>query len=317
MFAQWLGTHPKISDTVHFPLITIFTPTARGGVRLQRVFNSLRLQTYDNWEWIVIVDDPEDAESISELKRMVIKDCRVEYWIPDRQSGRIGHRKRQAAMLGQGDILLEMDHDDELLPHALKGVVSSFALHPDIGFMYSDFSEPIYNSNLTQFATYGPSFPLHFNATEYGITYLATRTRPLTERNLYHLASLPNHIRAWKSSVYRSLNGHKSGLIVGDDYEMILRTFLNTRSMYYDRLAYLQYRNIPTTKQKKSGELGPVGIWDNYTFRRNKLIQWIVMGVFRRYALCNTNVKKKRKRERFTTKKRETFCLFGVLMLDT
>jgi hypothetical protein len=279
MFSQWLGTR----RSARTPMVSIFTPTAHGGDRLWRVFYSLRNQTYDNWEWMVTVDDPRDTDSIRVLNVMASLDARVEFWIPDRESGRIGHRKRQAAMLCNGEILVEMDHDDALLPHALDGVVHSFAMHDAVGFVYTDFSEPVYGTNLTEFGNYGPTFNMHFYATEYGQQYLATRTRTLTERHLYHLASLPNHIRAWNATVYRTMGGHKRGLIVADDYEMLLRTFDTTRSMYYDRLAYLQYRNKPSTEQRESGELGATGIWDNFTFRRNKLIQWIVSGVYRRY----------------------------------
>jgi glycosyltransferase involved in cell wall biosynthesis len=278
MVATWLRwPHPSLDQ----PVVCAFTPTTNGGVKLRRVFNSLRAQTYDNWQWVVVVDDPSDERSIAELRAMSAADARVEYWVPQAHSGIIGTRKRQAASLCDADILVEMDHDDELMRDALAALVFAFESRPDVGFAYTDFSEPFWGSNLTQFASYGENFPLHYRIEESGapgmppdstVWYLACRTRPLTEGNLWHLVSLPNHVRAWRASTYWEIGRHRN-LIVGDDYEILLRTFLGTRWYYYDRMLYLQYRNVKAN-----------GGHDNFTFKRNALIQWIVSRVYEVYT---------------------------------
>jgi glycosyltransferase involved in cell wall biosynthesis len=264
MEESWLRSHPRLSSV---PLVSVFTPTCHGGDKLWRVFLSLRNQSWDNWEWIVVVDDPGDDVSIGVLREMSLLDVRVQYWLPHRQSGIIGQRKREAAMLASGDILAEVDHDDELLTDCLEMVVRAFQLHPDIGFVYSDFAEPIYGTSLTRFASYGDDFPLHFwhNTTHASsrpgrVLLWATGTRDLKEASLYSLVALPNHIRAWRASLYRAMNGHRR-LIVSDDHEIMLRTFSATRFMHIDKVLYLQYRN-----PEKHGH-------DNFTFKRNALIQ--------------------------------------------
>lgn len=275
MVNAWLlWPHPILNDHKKSPLVSIFTPSLGGGEKLRRVARSLEKQSYDNWQWVVVVDDPDDQDTIDILEILSTKDCRIEYWRPDKKSGVIGTRKRQAAMLAKGDILVEMDHDDQLMIGALQGLVKAFASQPDVGFVYTDFSEPHWGTDLSVFATYGEDFPFHYDAWESGAPgdppkyvrwFLATRTAPLSLETLPYLTRLPNHIRAWRADVYRQMNGHRD-LIVADDHELLLRTYLTTRWMYWDKMEYLQYRNVNKNKNQSS---------DNFTFKRNGLIQWM------------------------------------------
>ena len=236
MLREWLDLPEERYPNT--PLLSVFSPTLGGADRLWRVFYSLRNQTYTNWEWVVILDDPRDSRTVDTLVAMTNRDARLRYYIPHRRLGIIGTRKREAAMLARGDMLLEVDHDDELLVNCLELVVKAFAAHPDVGFVYTDFSEPFYSSNLKRFASYGKNFPLHYYTYEDGASshpgmrsYLATATRDLVPDSLFHLVALPNHLRAWRADIYRELNGHRS-LIVADDHELMLRTFIRTRWMH-------------------------------------------------------------------------------------
>ena len=64
----------------------------------------------------------------------------------------------------------------------------------------------------------------------------------LNPKTIRHIVAAPNHARAWRKSFYDS-TGHRDGLAVADDYELILRSFLFTRVLHIPRMAYLQYRN--------------------------------------------------------------------------
>ncbi len=76
-----------------------------------------------------------------------------------------------------------------------------------------------------------------------------------------HLVGLPNHPRAWTRDCYHLIGGHREELLVADDYDMLVRTFLSTKYVAIPDLLYIQYRN----------ENG-----DNSTFLRNKQIQILV-----------------------------------------
>ena len=75
------------------------------------------------------------------------------------------------------------------------------------------------------------------------------------------MVGLPNHPRAWTRDCYHLIGGHREELLVADDYDMLVRTFLSTKYVAIPDLLYIQYRN----------ENG-----DNSTFHRNKQIQILV-----------------------------------------
>ena len=53
---------------------------------------------------------------------------------------------------------------------------------------------------------------------------------PYTIRTIY---CQPNHIRCWKSDVYRKIYGHNYNYSIADDYELVVRTFLEQRGASY------------------------------------------------------------------------------------
>ena len=53
----------------------------------------------------------------------------------------VGAAKSLACELAQGNVLVELDHDDGLGPDCLNEVVSAFQAHPDAALVYSDFTQ--------------------------------------------------------------------------------------------------------------------------------------------------------------------------------
>ena len=58
-----------------------------------------------------------------------------------------------------------------------------------------------------------------------------------------HLVGLPNHPRAWTRDCYHLIGGHREELLVSDDYDILVRTFLSTKYLAIPDLLYIQYRN--------------------------------------------------------------------------
>lgn len=45
---------------MHKYSFTVFTPCYNGAKTIHRVFESMKTQTYDNWEWIIVNDGSQD-----------------------------------------------------------------------------------------------------------------------------------------------------------------------------------------------------------------------------------------------------------------
>lgn len=223
-------------------LVTIFTPVHNIGEKIYRTYESLFNQTYNNWEWS-IVDDSTDGITTTIINKLASKDPRIKiHLFENKTKGIIGEAKYRACVLSRGNYLLELDHDDYLLPDALELVLNAFHDNPEAGFVYSDCAEIDENYNSLK---YGEGFALGYGKyrteTHLGKTFevaVAPNINPLTIR---HIVGVPNHLRAWKRDTYLKIGGHNRRLSIADDYELIIRTFLSTHIIKIQRCCYLQF----------------------------------------------------------------------------
>ena len=230
----------------HKPKISFFTPAYKTPIkRIERLYNSLDNQYMDDWEWVIVNDSPDDHKLSNWLKMMSEADARIKVFTFDKPSGGcIGDVKYKAAMLCSGDILAELDHDDELLPFCGQYLLDASKAHPECGFFYTNCVEVDENYNCLKYPdgfalgygkyrnTYDPSVRWRYDES------ICVGVNPKTIR---HIVGVPNHIRAWRRDVYHKIGGHNRGLTIADDYELIVRTFLNTKFCHIDACGYIQF----------------------------------------------------------------------------
>lgn len=237
------------------PLVTIFTPTYKTGGKIRRPFRSLKEQTYTNWEWIIVDDSDDGGKTFKMLCSLAGQDHRVQVFKPWEHSGVIGRVKNWACGLAKGEILVELDHDDELTDYALEYVVKGFMQFREAGFLYTDSAE-IYEDHTSHSYRDGWAFGYgSYTDVEYrGRRYKSGSAGNINAKTIRHIVSTPNHIRAWRRSFYESIGGHNKELHVADDYEIMVRTFLKTRMIRVPKLCYLQYIG-DTAQQERNRDI--------------------------------------------------------------
>ncbi len=237
------------------PLVTVFTPTYRIGDRIRRPLHSLQAQSYTNWEWIIVDDSDDGGRTFDMLARLAKADHRIQVFKPWEHSGVIGRLKNWACSLGSGQILVELDHDDELTDRALDLVVRGFQQFSEAGFLYTDCAE-VYEDG-TSF-TYRDGWAFGYGAyrdVEYrGHLYKSGSGGNINAKTIRHITSAPNHLRAWRKACYEAMGGHNKALHVADDYELLVRTFLATRMVRVPKLGYIQYI-AATAQTARNGDI--------------------------------------------------------------
>ncbi len=237
------------------PLVTVFTPTYRTGGRIRRPLQSLKEQTYTNWEWIIVDDSDDGGQTFDMLTRLAKTDHRIQVFKPWEHSGIIGRLKNWACSLGGGQFLVELDHDDELTDYALEVVVQGFQQFPAAGFLYTDCAE-VYEdgTDLTYRDGWAFGYGSYADVEYRGRLYKSGTGGNINAKTIRHIISAPNHLRAWRKAFYDSIGGHNKGLHVADDYELLVRTFLRTRMVRVPKLGYIQYRS-GTTQHVRNGDI--------------------------------------------------------------
>lgn len=237
-----------------------------------RTYDSLKKQINPNWEW-VIVDDSPDKDKTKYIQKYIDDDFRIKYY-PLEHSGNIGKVKYTGFSLGRGKYLLELDHDDILLPTALQRADMAFNSNPEIGFVYSDclelqinkYGEPVGVQNYSRDENGNPTMnPWGVSNTggvgEYtykGVNVYYNISPNINPQTIRTITAMPNHFRCWRKDVYQKIRGHRTIVPVADDYELMVRTFLNTRFCHIKSLEYIQFYEIDgvvNTQYKKYGEI--------------------------------------------------------------
>jgi len=258
-FNIW-SPHPHDAD---FPLVSVYTCTYNTGDLLRDTYQSLREQTYSNWEWCVVDDGSTDgtAERIMSLAQ---EDFRVRPFLMPHQ-GKIGYSKDVATRLARGEFLVELDHDDMLADDALQEVVSAFQANPDVGMVYSNCASFFPDGSPQQFTD--DFWRQRYRDTEYRGKVYKEAVNPniydrfgdgFDQQFAWFLTVGPNHVRAFRASIFRELGGYNPNLPVADDWDLFARFFLYSKCLHLDKMLYL-YRYHDS--------------WKNTTFLRNKAIQ--------------------------------------------
>jgi glycosyltransferase involved in cell wall biosynthesis len=110
------------------PLFTVFTPTFNRAHTLPRVFESLRRQTFVDFEWLVVDDGSTDGTADAVAGWQSNGSFEVRYlWQPNRG-------KHAATNVGlahaRGKWFASIDSDDELTPRALEAFDKAWSLVP-------------------------------------------------------------------------------------------------------------------------------------------------------------------------------------------
>lgn len=225
-------------------MVSFFTPIYNTGDRLTRLFDSIKAQSNPNWEWIIVNDSSDHGKTLKLAEKIAASDHRVKvYDFRKKSGGIIGETKYRAAMLCEGDILAEIDHDDYILPDSVDLLQSAFAKYPDAGFAYTDCVEILEDWKTTLMYPDGFCFGYGKYRQEecMGIQMNINVSPNINPKTIRHIVGVPNHIRAWRRETYLKLGGHNRRLSIADDYELVVRTFLATKFIRIRKNCYLQF----------------------------------------------------------------------------
>lgn len=258
-------SYSLVFNNPELPYFSVFTGCYKTDKeRIYRSYQSMVNQTYQNWEWVIVDDSPNThTETWQILNELADKDYRVKpHRIFPVSGGNIGEVKNRAASLANGMWLIEMDHDDVLISTLMEECINASKQYPDAGFIYTNVAEPYENGKMrayTQtigdkdhwYANPANPFVWGYGGHRYtqidGIQYIEHVYPGINPKTIRFNIGMPNHARIWKKDVYEAIGKHNRHISVADDYELIVRTFLNTRMIHINKLLYLQYNNGNST----------------------------------------------------------------------
>lgn len=225
--------------------VSLFTPT-HDTHWLRQAYASIKDQPFH--EWIVVYNNGAEPIDFGDARvKAIVIPCRTDGWV--------GPLKRCACAQATGDILLELDHDDQLLPGAIAAVQAAFA-DEAVGFVYS-------NAVHEGGERYGEAFGWKLRAHALGHEVVSFPPTPEAVSRIWYA---PNHLRAFRRSVYEAVGGYSDQMRVLDDQDLMCRLYAVTKFLHLDRPLYL-YRIHGQNSWLKNGaeiQANTVRLHDDY-----------------------------------------------------
>ena len=105
-------------------LITVFTPTYNRADLLHRLYDTLILQTYKNFEWVIVDDGSKD--NTKDVVSSFVKEGKINiHYVQQKNGGK--HRAINTGIgLAKGELFFILDSDDILPNNSLELVVKTY-----------------------------------------------------------------------------------------------------------------------------------------------------------------------------------------------
>lgn len=99
-------------------LFTVFTPTFNRAHTLHRVYNSLKVQTYRDFEWLIIDNGSTDNTSKLVEQWQIENQFSIRYIYQENGGKHIAFNK--GVKIAKGELFVNLDSDDACVPNALE-----------------------------------------------------------------------------------------------------------------------------------------------------------------------------------------------------
>lgn len=199
---------------------------------LDECYQSLVRQSVEDWEWVVVLNGTADWSPPDEGRLVKV--------IRARRDMGVGEAKRLACEWATGEILVELDHDDILLPYALRRVGEAFEENPSAVLAYSHWAQ-ILEDGSPDTAEFSAASGWEYTKWEHdGRWAKHALTMEATPHNVSYIWYAPNHVRAFRASAYLEAGGYDAGLQILDDQDLMSRLYLLGDFERIDACLYLQ-----------------------------------------------------------------------------
>lgn len=242
---QLLAKNAVLGTATAGPTLSIFTPS-HDTKYLRNTYESIKAQPFD--QWVILYNNGAEPLGLSLIDPRILEV--VDTAKPtDEDATFVGRLKGIACSYCTGDIMLELDHDDMLLPTAVEKAKAAFTQDESVGFVYSNdlhVIEDLKHSAPRFNAAYGWQYrDVSFNGNVVD-ECLSFKPTPAAVSLIWYA---PDHFRAWRRSVYEAVGGYNRGMDVLDDQDLMCRMYLVTKFHFINEPLYV-YRFANNTFAK-------------------------------------------------------------------
>ena len=200
------------------PLLSLIVPVHNVERRwLEAAINSVRRQTYPNWQLCIADDGSFRQETLNYLRGL--REERIQIVFLNTSQG-IAVASNTALDLAKGEFVGFLDHDDELTPHALQEVAQTI----------TEFKADLIYSDEEYIKPNGHRYSAHF--------------KPDYSPDLLLSINYICHLTVYRRSLLQKIGGFREGYDGAQDHDLLLRFLEQTdRIVHIPKILY-RWRRI-------------------------------------------------------------------------
>jgi glycosyltransferase involved in cell wall biosynthesis len=221
------------------PRISVFTVTHHPRF-LDECFDGLVAQTYEDWEWVVLLNS-------GARWRPARDDTRLRIVVEDSISG-VGAAKHRACAEAHGAVLVELDHDDILASDALAEIARAFDENPGVSLVYSHTAQILEDGSRDDSRFDVSNGWVYHDTTVDGRDVQYVQAMAPTPHNVSYIWFAPNHVRAYDRDAYERVGGYDPTRHVLDDQDLMCKLYQVGDFHLIDRCLYLQRMHSRNTQ---------------------------------------------------------------------
>ena len=218
------------SELAVTPLFSVIVPVYNvASDQLTACIESVRGQSYENWE-LILVDDHSSWESVRKTLSRYKQDSRIQM-IFRSENGNISRATNDGIAAAKGDFIAFMDCDDMIAPNALYEMAKAINEHPEYDFLYSDEDKLTEDGSVR----HDPFF------------------KPDWSPDTFFSMMYTNHLAVYRADLVRKTGGLRPEFDGSQDYDFTLRFLELTED---DRIGHIAKVLYYWRERKESAATG-------------------------------------------------------------
>lgn len=211
---------PFAHQFAYQPTISILLPVYNPPLEfLRRALDSVRRQSYGNWQLCACDDGSTDKQVAELLRQYATEEARVNVSFAPANGG-IAQASNRALALATGEFLGLLDHDDELAPEALYEVVRTLQ-EVDADVLYTDEDRLDAAGNHTE-----------------------PRCKPAWSPDLLLSCMYVSHLVVYRRQLVLDVGGFRQGFDGSQDYDLALRVTERTEKIAHIPKILYHWRKV-------------------------------------------------------------------------
>lgn len=220
------------------PLFSVLIANYNDGGYIDNAIDSIKKQTYTNWE-IIIVDDCSTDNSKTILEKYK-KEKKINLFFNDRNYG-CGYTKRKCVELANGEICAFVDADDAITPDAIEIMVNEHINYPNASLIYSYYF--FCNKKLT-------------------VEYVSNHQCQIPDGTTFleYKPGCVSHFATFKKAFYNLTTGINKTLLIAEDMDLYYKLEEVGRLIHIPKPLYY-YRSGNTTHKYLGDSIQYANLW--------------------------------------------------------